>query len=219
MSCSALMCSSTAPRRLFSVSELADPEICFSLSAKDFARVNPNTGTVPIFRSKRDADLTTVIYGNAVPLVNRSSGTEVKAWPVKYVRMFDMTNDSGSFRTRNALEDQESAYPLGGNTLHPAAATISPGQQDALAGNEGMAQTQTRAGQETAILPSRMGRLTLGQVPASTLRYINSCGRPLCLGGVSDCSGKCPACPQMRLSLPRGRCRRRCAGRPSVPHV
>ena len=89
----------------------------FALSAEDFARVNPNTGTAPIFRSKRDADLTTVIYGNAVPLVDRSSGEEVKVWPVKYLRMFDMTNDSGLFRTRKELEEQESAYPLGGNTF------------------------------------------------------------------------------------------------------
>ncbi|MGF1454964.1 MAG: Eco57I restriction-modification methylase domain-containing protein [Alphaproteobacteria bacterium] len=100
---------------LQAVSELSDPDVCFSLSAEDFARVNPNTGTAPIFRSKRDADLTTIIYGNAVPLVDRSSGAEVKAWPVKYATMFHMTNDSGLFRTRKELEEQESAYPLGGN--------------------------------------------------------------------------------------------------------
>lgn len=102
---------------LQAVSELADPEICFSLNAEDFARVNPNTGTAPIFRSKRDADLTTVIYGNAMPLVDRSTGTEVKAWPVKYATMFHMTNDSGLFRTRKELDEQEAAYPLGGNTF------------------------------------------------------------------------------------------------------
>ncbi len=100
---------------LQAVSELSKPEICFSLSAEDFVRVNPNTGTAPIFRSKRDADLTTVIYGNSVPLVDRSSGAEVKAWPVKYLRMFDMTNDSGLFRTRAELDEMESAYPIGQN--------------------------------------------------------------------------------------------------------
>ena len=100
---------------LQSVSELADPEVCFSLGAEDFARVNPNTGTAPIFRSKRDADLTTAIYGNAVPLIDRTSGKDVKTWPVKYLRMFDMTNDSGLFRTRDELVNQEGGYPLGGN--------------------------------------------------------------------------------------------------------
>ncbi len=48
--------------------------------------------------------------------------------------------------------------------LHPAAAAISPGQQDAFAGNEGMAKTQTRAGQETAILPSWMGHIDAGNL-------------------------------------------------------
>ncbi len=102
---------------LHDVSDLTEEGVRFELSAEDFARVNPNTGTAPIFRSKRDADLTTVIYGNAMPLVDRSTGTEVKAWPVKYATMFHMTNDSGLFRTRKELEEQEAAYPLGGNTF------------------------------------------------------------------------------------------------------
>jgi len=97
------------------VSELDDPERCFPLTAEDFARVNPNTGTAPIFRSRRDADLTTAIYGRLPVLVDRSNGTEVKAWPVKYATMFHMTNDSGLFRTRQELEEREGAYPLGGN--------------------------------------------------------------------------------------------------------
>ena len=100
---------------LHNVSELDDPERCFPLTAEAFARVNPNTGTAPIFRSRRDAELTTAIYGCLPVLVDRSSGEEVKAWPVKYTRMFDMTNDSGLFRTRAELEEQEGAYPVGGN--------------------------------------------------------------------------------------------------------
>ena len=97
------------------VSETGDPERCFPLSAADFARVNPNTGTAPIFRSRRDAALTTAIYDRLPVLVDRSSGEAVKAWPVKYTRMFDMTNDSGLFRTRSELEEKEGAWPVGGN--------------------------------------------------------------------------------------------------------
>ncbi|UKV14905.1 BREX-1 system adenine-specific DNA-methyltransferase PglX [Thalassospiraceae bacterium SW-3-3] len=111
---------------LQAVSELANPEVCFSLSAEDFARVNPNTGTAPIFRSKRDADLTTVIYGNAVPLVDRSSGVELKAWPIKYATMFHMTNDSDLFRTREELDEQEGAFPLGGNIFGSASGNWLP---------------------------------------------------------------------------------------------
>ena len=100
---------------LHDVSEIEDPERCFPLSPQDFARVNPNTGTAPIFRSRRDAELTTAIYGRLPVLVDRSSGGEVKAWPVKYSTMFHMTNDSGLFRTRSELEEQEGAWPVGGN--------------------------------------------------------------------------------------------------------
>ena len=102
---------------LHNVAELNDPERCFDLAADDFARVNPNTGTAPIFRSRRDADLTKAIYAAAPILVDRSSGAEAKAWPVKYATMFHMTNDSGLFRTRAELEEQEGAWPIGGNVF------------------------------------------------------------------------------------------------------
>ena len=97
------------------VSELDNPDRRFPLTAEDFSRVNPNTGTAPIFRSRRDAELTTAIYSRLPVLVDRSSGKEVKAWPVQYTRMFDMSNDSHLFRTREELEEHEDAYPVGGN--------------------------------------------------------------------------------------------------------
>ena len=97
------------------VSEINDAETCFTLSATEFARVNPNTGTAPIFRSRRDAELTTAIYGRLPVLVDRSSEEPVKAWPVKYTTMFHMTNDSYRFRTRTELEEKEGAWPIGGN--------------------------------------------------------------------------------------------------------
>ena len=96
---------------LHSVAELDDPDRRFPLTAEDFACINPNTGTAPIFRTRRDAKLTTAIYGRLPVLVDRSSGGEVKAWPVKYTRMFDMTNDSGLFRTRAELEEREGPIP------------------------------------------------------------------------------------------------------------
>jgi hypothetical protein len=102
------------------VSELNDPEVCFPLSAEDFARVNPNTGTAPIFRRRRDADLTTAIYGRVPVLVDRTGEEPVKAWPVRYATMFHMTNDSHQFRTRIELDEQEGAYPVGGNRFGSA---------------------------------------------------------------------------------------------------
>ena len=108
------------------VSELQDPERCFPLSPEDFAHVNPNTGTAPIFRTRRDAALTTAIYGRLPVLVDRSTGTEVKAWPVRYATMFHMTNNSGLFRTRQELEEQEGAWPIGGNRFRSAAGDWLP---------------------------------------------------------------------------------------------
>lgn len=111
---------------LHNVTELEDRERCFTLSSIDFARVNPNTGTAPIFRTRRDATLTAAIYGNAVPLIDRSSGQAVKAWPVRYATMFHMTNDSGLFRTKVELEENEGAYPTGGNRYDSAAGPWVP---------------------------------------------------------------------------------------------
>ncbi len=100
---------------LHDVSELADQERRFPLSAADFARVNPNTGTAPIFRSRRDAALTTAIYSRLPVLVDRSSGEERQVWPLEYARMFDMSINSGLFRTREELEEREGAWPVGHN--------------------------------------------------------------------------------------------------------
>ena len=93
---------------------IKDPNRCFPLDPLDFARVNPNTGTAPVFRTHRDAEITRRIYERHPVLVDRSSGVEMKAWPVKYTRMFDMTNDSHLFRTAAQL-DAEGFYPVEGN--------------------------------------------------------------------------------------------------------
>ena len=43
------------------------------------ARVNPNTGTAPVFRRRRDADITRGIYERHPVLVDRSGGGECRA--------------------------------------------------------------------------------------------------------------------------------------------
>ena len=98
------------------ISELSDDNRCFPLTPEDFATVNPNTGTAPIFRSRRDAELTTAIYRRLPVLVDRSTGGEIKAWPVKYRQgLFHTGNDSHLFRTREELEEGEGAWPSSGN--------------------------------------------------------------------------------------------------------
>ena len=93
---------------------VADPDRCFPLAPSDFARVNPNTGTAPVFRTRRDADITRGIYERHPVLVDRSGGTERRIWPVKYGTMFHMTNNSHLFKTEDQL-DSEGFYPVNGN--------------------------------------------------------------------------------------------------------
>jgi hypothetical protein len=50
------------------VSQLSDPRRRFTLTAEDFARINPNTLTCPVFRSSMDAELTRKIYAH-VPIL------------------------------------------------------------------------------------------------------------------------------------------------------
>ena len=91
-----------------------DEDRCFPLTPDDFARVNPNTNTAPVFRRRKDAEITRYIYEWYPVLVNRSGRKERKVWPVKYTRMFDMANDSHLFRTAEQL-DAEGFYPVEDN--------------------------------------------------------------------------------------------------------
>ena len=105
---------------LRSVADLADHGRAFPLSAEDFARVNPATGTAPVFRNGRDAELAVAAYGK-IPVLAQLSGRKSKkqgaGWPLRYRRMFDMTNDSSLFRTRQELMQKEGAWPLAGNVF------------------------------------------------------------------------------------------------------
>jgi hypothetical protein len=92
--------------------ELNNPDRVFAVSPEDIARINPNSRTAPIFRTRRDAEMTPAIYRRSQVLVDRSAGGEVKTWPVRYATMFHMANDSGLFRTRKELEENEGAWQV-----------------------------------------------------------------------------------------------------------
>lgn len=95
---------------------LRDPRRVFTLTADDIARINPNTRTLPVFRTRQDADLTRAIYQRVPVLVNERTGEN--PWGVRFLRMFDMSNDSHLFRTRAELEKQ--GYRLVGNRFVPS---------------------------------------------------------------------------------------------------
>jgi len=79
--------------------ELHDERRRFSLGAGDFELINPNTRTCPVFRSRRDAELTKKIYARVPVLIReaRDGEPEVNPWGISFMRMFDMSNDSHLF--------------------------------------------------------------------------------------------------------------------------
>ncbi|MGY4560936.1 DUF559 domain-containing protein [Thermostichus sp. MS-CIW-32] len=105
---------------------LRDPRRVFRLSAADIARINPNTRTLPVFRTRQDADLTRAIYQRVPVLVNDSPlptgeglGVRVNPWGVQFKQgLFNMSSDSHLFCTRAELEAQ--GYRLVGNVFVPS---------------------------------------------------------------------------------------------------
>ncbi len=92
-----------------------DQDRCFVLTPSDFARVNPNTGTAPVFRTRRDAEITRGIYARHPVLVKRLDQTEEKTWPIRHLRgMFNLTTDSELFLSAEQLSDR-GFYPVGRN--------------------------------------------------------------------------------------------------------
>jgi hypothetical protein len=114
---------------LHTVAELAEVDRVLDLGPQDFLSVNPNTGAAPVFRTRRDAEIATAIYKRQPVLVDRSAETKTippkKVWPVRYLRMFDMTNDSGLFKRRDELE-KEGWYPVEGNRWKKGEAEVVP---------------------------------------------------------------------------------------------
>jgi Eco57I restriction-modification methylase len=96
------------------VSALTEPNRRYTLAPEDFALLNPNTRTCPVFRTRRDAELTKAIYRRVPVLVDESRSDEGNPWGIKFTRMFDMANDSEKFMTSEQLVEQ--GLVLRGNT-------------------------------------------------------------------------------------------------------
>jgi hypothetical protein len=94
------------------VSDLDDKERRFTLTREDISLINPNTHTCPIFRTRRDAEITKRVY-ERVPVLIRDGVADGNPWGITFMRMFDMSNDSGLFRTREQLESE--GWTLEGN--------------------------------------------------------------------------------------------------------
>ena len=85
------------------VEHLDDVARRFTLSLEDVAKLNPNTQTCPVFRSRRDADLTATIY-RRVPVLWKEQPVADNPWGISFKQgLFNMAADSGLFRTSEQL--------------------------------------------------------------------------------------------------------------------
>lgn len=86
--------------QLVTVDDLHDESRIFILSTSDLDLFSPLTNTIPVFDSNRQKVIATKIYQNFGVLVDEKK--EKNSWGLKYIRLFDMSNDSNLFcRTDN----------------------------------------------------------------------------------------------------------------------
>ncbi|WP_405796203.1 Eco57I restriction-modification methylase domain-containing protein [Streptomyces sp. NBC_01506] len=85
--------------------DLDDADRVFALSPEEIALINPNTGTLPIFRTRRDADLTASIYRRFPVLKIEGPGGDDQ-WGIEFKYLFRSANDGDLFRTRQQLLDE-----------------------------------------------------------------------------------------------------------------
>jgi hypothetical protein len=77
--------------------DLRQPERHFNLSTQDILLINPNTRTMPVFRTKSDAELTLKIYKHVPVLIDKSIGQN--PWRIRFQQgLFNMTSDSHLFK-------------------------------------------------------------------------------------------------------------------------
>ncbi len=96
------------------VEELEDRKRHIALSAADIRLLNPNTRTCPIFRSRRDAEITKAIYRRVPVLIDANrEGPTGNPWGIQFKTMFHQTNDAELFREADTLKAD--GFKLKGN--------------------------------------------------------------------------------------------------------
>ncbi len=97
------------------VEELEDKNRHIALSAADIRLMNPNTRTCPIFRSRRDAEITNAIYRRIPILIDlKRKGTTGNPWGIQFKQgLYNQTSDSHLFREAETLK--EDGFKLKGN--------------------------------------------------------------------------------------------------------
>lgn len=108
---------------LSDITDLEDPNRVFALDPDDLARINPNTGTLPVFRTQRDADIAAGVY-RRIPVLWNEGRRDGNPWGMAFKRLFDMTDDSDLFRSRERLEGE--GWELRGNVFERGGERMLP---------------------------------------------------------------------------------------------
>ncbi|WP_029433144.1 N-6 DNA methylase [Blastococcus sp. URHD0036] len=97
-------------RLAFYTRHIADvPTRRFNLSSDEILLLNPNTGTLPVFRTRRDAEITLSCYQRH-EILYRDKATEGNPWGIRFNAMFHMANDSGSFLSGDDLATRGASF-------------------------------------------------------------------------------------------------------------
>ncbi|MFV2124839.1 Eco57I restriction-modification methylase domain-containing protein [Micromonospora sp. LOL_013] len=98
-------------------------ERAYSLTPEEINLLNPNTGTCPVFDTRRDAEITLGIY-RRVPVLWREDAPDGNPWGVSFMAMLHMANDSGLFRGYDELV--QDGWKLEGNHFVRAGERMVP---------------------------------------------------------------------------------------------
>lgn len=91
------------------VEDLVDSARAFELSVEDFARINPNTLTCPVFRSRRDASLARSIYSRMPVLLNET--TKISPYSFSGAMLFMSNTDSSLFQASGDRNEGSKVVP------------------------------------------------------------------------------------------------------------
>lgn len=125
------------------------PDKRFRLAADEVLLINPNTGTLPMFRSRKDADITLGMFSRH-PVLIREQDPEGNPWGLSMPTLFHMTNNSDLFEESDDLRDARFdgwSYTRGTEKLVPLYEAKMTGHFDHRYGTyAGVTQAQLNSG-------------------------------------------------------------------------
>ena len=98
--------AATRTRFAFLTRHIADvPDRRFELAPDEVLAINPNTGTLPMFRTRTDANITLGVYRRH-PVLIRDGAADGNPWGLRFSQgLFNMATDSGLFHQPADLAD------------------------------------------------------------------------------------------------------------------